>query len=114
MVCCVKHTSISSTNGLTWRARQVENDARAGAEHWALVKGAPEVVRGFLRSPPADYDATYRAFAAQGGRCALDKMRYVGQGERSECLCGFVRCEFGKCETFIAFAAQFVFYCVTI
>lgn len=84
--------------------RQVENDARAGAEHWALVKGAPEVVRGFLRSPPADYNATYRAFAAQGGRCALGEIRCMGQEDRSECLCGSIRCESGKSETYIAFA----------
>ena len=49
----------------------MESDASAAVEHWALVKGAPEVVCGFLRRVPDDYDATYRAFAAQGGRCAL-------------------------------------------
>ena len=84
------HRSSPLTKGLTRRVRQVENDARAGVEHWALVKGAPEVVRGFLRSPPADYDATYRAFAAQGGRCALDKMRYMGpRSAQSACAASY-------------------------
>jgi hypothetical protein len=39
--------------------------------HIAVLKGAPEVVRGFLAAVPADYDATYKRFAAQvwgGGR----------------------------------------------
>lgn len=57
--------------GSTCCTSQVESDASAGVQHWALLKGAPEVVRGFLRRVPDDYDATYRTFAAQGGRCAL-------------------------------------------
>jgi hypothetical protein len=59
----------AQTGGRARAGAQVEDDAAAPA-HWALVKGAPEVVRGFLRAPPPEYDATYRAFAAQGGRCA--------------------------------------------
>uniref|UniRef100_A0A383WJ86 Cation-transporting ATPase n=1 Tax=Tetradesmus obliquus TaxID=3088 RepID=A0A383WJ86_TETOB len=34
----------------------------------ALMKGAPEVVRQFLKQVPSDYDATYKHFAAQGAR----------------------------------------------
>ena len=35
---------------------------------WTLTKGAPEVVKEFLQSPPDDYEAAYQEFAAQGGR----------------------------------------------
>jgi hypothetical protein len=31
------------------------------------MKGAPEMIRGFLGDVPADYDATYKRFAAQVG-----------------------------------------------
>ena len=69
---------------------QVESDAAAAVQHWALVKGAPEVVRGFLRRVPDDYDATYRAFAAQGGRCASLGFRFSAgrTGERGCVLSG--------------------------
>ena len=50
-------------------AQQVETDAGTGPEYWALVKGAPEVVEGFLSEAPAGYVATYKQFASQGGRC---------------------------------------------
>lgn len=60
---------VPCADGSRRHAAQAEGDAAAPV-HWALVKGAPEVVRDFLRAPPPDYDATYRAFAAQGGRCA--------------------------------------------
>ena len=35
---------------------------------WVVLKGAPEVVRQFLANPPADYDRSYKRFAAQGAR----------------------------------------------
>jgi magnesium-transporting ATPase (P-type) len=36
--------------------------------YWAVVKGAPEVVQGFLRAVPDEYEAAYKEYAAQGGR----------------------------------------------
>ena len=50
-------------------SEQVETDTGTGPEYWALVKGAPEVVEGFLSEAPAGYVATYKRFASQGGRC---------------------------------------------
>ena len=47
----------------------METDTGTGPEYWALVKGAPEVVEGFLSEAPAGYVATYKRFASQGGRC---------------------------------------------
>ena len=35
---------------------------------WVVLKGAPEVVRQFLANPPADYEQSYKRFAAQGAR----------------------------------------------
>ena len=52
-------------------AVQVVSDDSNAATFWALVKGAPEVVAGFLRVKASDYDAGYREYAAQGGRWAL-------------------------------------------
>lgn len=39
--------------------------AAPGASYIAVLKGAPEMVRGFLAQVPGDYDATYKRFAAQ-------------------------------------------------
>ena len=47
---------------------QVEGSASAGPEHWVLLKGAPEVVEGFLQDAPGDFSACYRQYASQGGR----------------------------------------------
>ena len=47
---------------------QVEGSASAGPEHWGLLKGAPEVVEGFLQEAPPDFSACYRQYASQGGR----------------------------------------------
>lgn len=47
---------------------QVEGSSAAGPEYWALLKGAPEVVEGFLEQAPPDFSACYREYASQGGR----------------------------------------------
>ncbi len=47
---------------------QVEGSSAAGPEYWALLKGAPEVVEGFLEKAPEDFSACYREYASQGGR----------------------------------------------
>ncbi len=47
---------------------QVEGSSATGPEYWALLKGAPEVVEGFLEKAPADFSACYREYASQGGR----------------------------------------------
>ena len=47
---------------------QVEGGSSAGPEYYALLKGAPEVVEGFLERPPDDFTRCYRQYASQGGR----------------------------------------------
>ena len=39
-----------------------------GAEHWALMKGSPEMVATLLASKPRGYDGAYRKLAEQGMR----------------------------------------------
>ena len=48
---------------------QVEGGSSAGPEYYALLKGAPEVVEGFLERAPDGFGRCYRQFASQGGRC---------------------------------------------
>lgn len=50
---------------------QVEDGKSSTPVYWAVVKGAPEVIQGFLAAPPAEYEAAYKVYAAQGGRCVL-------------------------------------------
>ncbi len=47
---------------------QVDNEQSSTPAYWAVVKGAPEVIQGFLAAAPADYEAAYKVYAAQGGR----------------------------------------------
>ena len=48
---------------------QVEGGSSAGPEYYALLKGAPEVVEGFLeRAPGGGFARCYRQYASQGGR----------------------------------------------
>ena len=47
---------------------QVDREGTNESETWVLTKGAPEVVRSFLKDPPTGYDEGYKEFAAQGGR----------------------------------------------
>ncbi|CAL8460618.1 g147 [Coccomyxa elongata] len=47
---------------------KVENEQSSTPAYWAVVKGAPEVIQGFLAAAPADYEAAYKVYAAQGGR----------------------------------------------
>jgi magnesium-transporting ATPase (P-type) len=47
---------------------QVESVQSSAPAYWAVVKGAPEVIQGFLASPHAEYEAAYKEYAAQGGR----------------------------------------------
>ena len=47
---------------------QVEGGSAAGPEYYALLKGAPEVVEGFLERPPGGFTRCYRQYASQGGR----------------------------------------------
>lgn len=46
----------------------MEGGSSSGPEYWALLKGAPEIVEGFLEQAPEDFSACYREFASQGGR----------------------------------------------
>ncbi|KAK9845150.1 hypothetical protein WJX84_012056 [Apatococcus fuscideae] len=47
---------------------KVEDESTSMPVLWVVLKGAPEVVRQFLAHPPADYDQSYKRFAAQGAR----------------------------------------------
>lgn len=47
---------------------KVENEQSSTPAYWAVVKGAPEVIQGFLARAPAEYEASYKEYAAQGGR----------------------------------------------
>ena len=49
-------------------AAQVEDETTSMPVLWVVLKGAPEVVRQFLANPLADYDKSYKQFAAQGAR----------------------------------------------
>ena len=49
---------------------QSEGAPGEAASTWVVVKGAPEVIEQHLASKPADYDAGYKRFAAEGARCA--------------------------------------------
>ncbi len=48
----------------------MEDEASSAPAYWAVVKGAPEVVQGFLMAPVEQYEEAYKEYAAQGGRCA--------------------------------------------
>ena len=47
---------------------QVDRGSSAGAEHWVVAKGAPEVLLDFLNTAPAGYADMYKRYAAQGAR----------------------------------------------
>lgn len=55
--------------------------AGAPAAAWVVAKGAPEVMEQFLADVPSDYEASYKAHAAQGSRwdsllaCAMKYVR---------------------------------------
>ncbi|KAJ1954736.1 putative cation-transporting ATPase 1, partial [Linderina pennispora] len=44
------------------------NVSKAKHNYFVAVKGAPETLRGMLRSVPSWYDDTYKAFSRRGGR----------------------------------------------
>lgn len=46
----------------------MEGGSSAGPEYYVLLKGAPEVVEGFLQKAPENFTACYREYASQGGR----------------------------------------------
>eukprot|EP00884_Botryococcus_braunii_P002446 jgi/Botrbrau1/12201/Bobra.0186s0106.1 len=47
---------------------KVDTESGRAADLYVVMKGAPEVVAGFLASIPEDYEAVYKRFASQGGR----------------------------------------------
>lgn len=73
-ICCIGRTSwwltavcivVCDHRIVLW---QVENEQSSTPSYWAVVKGAPEVIEGFLAAAPAAYEAAYKVYAAQGGR----------------------------------------------
>ncbi len=51
---------------------RVEDAAADDPYNAVVLKGAPEVVRGFLANAPADYEQQYKQYAAQvGGGAAM-------------------------------------------
>eukprot|EP01025_Chloroclados_australasicus_P006477 TRINITY_DN12088_c0_g1_i1.p1 TRINITY_DN12088_c0_g1~~TRINITY_DN12088_c0_g1_i1.p1 ORF type:complete len:850 (-),score=59.08 TRINITY_DN12088_c0_g1_i1:220-2442(-) len=50
---------------------RIDNDKKGGsAEHWVVVKGAPEIIQDYLSSTqqPVDYEEVHRRYSARGAR----------------------------------------------
>jgi len=47
---------------------QTEIEGAAAPSWWVLTKGAPETIKGFLKSIPVTYDAVYKEYASEGAR----------------------------------------------
>eukprot|EP00798_Chlamydomonas_sp_ICE-L_P019149 gene19149-25759_t len=43
-------------------------DGKKGEELWAVLKGAPEMVKEFLGTVPSNYDSLHKEYASQGAR----------------------------------------------
>jgi len=82
------------------------NDNHHGTTYRILSKGAPEVLKKFMKTLPSDYDETYLKFVKNGARVlamayksipkmSMDEMqKYTREEAESELVfCGFVVAE---------------------
>ncbi|KAJ1798874.1 putative cation-transporting ATPase 1 [Coemansia sp. RSA 2399] len=63
--------TLSNVKGLPGSA------SKAKYNYFAAVKGAPETIRGMLRSVPSWYDETYKTFSRRGGRVLALACKWV-------------------------------------
>jgi len=83
---------------------QPQPQASPAPSHIAVLKGAPEMVRGFLAPVPPTYDASYKRFAAQGARVIALARRVLPVGLEGPQLRGMGREEVEVGMEFMGFA----------
>ena len=61
-------------------------DSNQGSTLRVLSKGAPEVLRAFMKDIPEDYDATYLKYVKNGGRVLALAYKYVQKMSHADML----------------------------
>ncbi|KAJ2375736.1 putative cation-transporting ATPase 1 [Coemansia sp. RSA 2607] len=69
-----RSATLSLVSGLPANASKGKHD------YFVAAKGAPETLRGMLRSVPSWYDETYKAFSRRGGRVLTLGCKWIGRG----------------------------------